>query len=69
MPDANKRIANVTINFDDGTHNNLLHFAIIGLTDGTRYTVLNPLPLRSSIIKMNNYLAKLSEKLIESIAI
>ena len=69
MPDANKCIANITINFEDGTQSNLQYFAMIGLTDGNRYTVLNSPPLRSSKIKMNNYLAELSEKLIESIGI
>jgi len=67
MADINKPIANVTINYEDGTQSQAKFYALVGFDEETWYNVVNAPPTRDARVKMNNYLVDLSNKLIEAI--
>lgn len=69
MTEISKPIANVTINYEDGTQSKLQYYAVIGFVEDTWYNIISSPPRRESRIEMNNYLVELSNKLIESIGI
>jgi hypothetical protein len=62
-----KKITSVTINYEDGTKTQLEYYALIGFEENTWYDILYSPPKRDAKIKMNNYLADVSNRLIESI--
>ena len=62
-----KKITGVTINYEDGTKTQLEYYALIGFGGNTWYDILYSPPKRDAKIKMNNYLADISNRLIESI--
>jgi hypothetical protein len=61
-----KPIANVTINYEDGTHDTMQYYAMIGLNGDTWYTVMLSPPKQAVKIKMNNLLVDLNQALLES---
>jgi hypothetical protein len=62
-----KPIANVIINYEDGTHDELYHYAVVGLSEDTWFSVMfSPLKTNAKI-KMNNMLVELSNVLLKSI--
>ncbi|MGI2335526.1 MAG: hypothetical protein ACRKGH_02650 [Dehalogenimonas sp.] len=69
IEDIKKPIANVTINYEDGTQSILQYYAISGFGEDTWYKITNSPPLRESKIRMNNYLVEMSNELIESIGV
>jgi hypothetical protein len=62
-----KPVVNITINYEDGTHEDLQYYSVVGLTGGTWYSVLFSPPKTGSKIKMNNMLVELSSRLLKSI--
>jgi hypothetical protein len=62
-----KIIADITVNYEDGTQSKLQYYTVVGLGDDTWYNIMQSPPNRDAKIKMNNYLVELSNKLIESI--
>jgi hypothetical protein len=67
MTEIKKPIANVTINYEDGTQTRVQYYALIGLGEDTWYNIIKTPPHRESKIMMNNYLVELSNGLVESI--
>ena len=61
-----KPIANVTINYEDGTHDKMQYYALVGLNGDTWYTVMLSPPKQAVKIKMNNLLVELNAGLLES---
>jgi hypothetical protein len=63
----NKPIANVTINYKDGTQDTLQYYALVGLGGDNWYSVMRS-PLHDAFkIKMNNMMVELSNEVVESI--
>jgi hypothetical protein len=63
----NKPIANVTINYQDGTQDTLEYFALVGLGGDVWYSVMrSPLHDRSKI-KLNNMMVELSNEMLVSL--
>jgi hypothetical protein len=63
----NKAIANVTINYKDGTQDTLQYYALVGLGEETWYSVMRS-PLHDAYkIKMNNMMVELSNEILGSL--
>jgi hypothetical protein len=63
----NKAIANVTINYKDGTQDTLQYYALVGLGEDTWYSVMHS-PLHDAYkIRMNNMMVELSNEVLGSI--
>ncbi len=62
-----KPVVNITINYEDGTHEDLQYYSVVGLSKNTWYSVLFSPPKTASKIKMNNMLVELSSGLLKSI--
>ncbi len=67
IEDVKKPIANVTINYEDGTQSTMQYYALSGYGEDTWYKITKSPPHRESKIRMNNYLVEMSNELIESI--
>jgi hypothetical protein len=62
-----KPVTSITINYEDGTHEDLFHYALVGSGEEVWFSIMfSPLKTTDKII-MNNMLASLSEGLLESI--
>jgi hypothetical protein len=62
-----KPVTSITINYEDGTHEDLFHYALVGLGEEAWYSVMfSPLKTADKII-MNNMLVGLSEGLLKTI--
>jgi hypothetical protein len=59
-----KAIADVTINFKDGTCERMDYYAMVGSTEDTWYKIMLSPPGISDRVKMNNLLAELSSGLV-----
>ncbi len=65
---AGRKPVEVTITFSDGTQAKLQYYALTGLYDENHwYTIMESPSRREAKIKMNNFLADMSNKLIEDI--
>jgi hypothetical protein len=62
-----KPIADITINYMDGTQSKLQYYAVVGFSENTWYSVTLTPPDNKSKIKMNNFLVESSNKLVQSI--
>ena len=62
-----KKVEDLTINYEDRTHDRVPFYAMVGYDGDTWYTVMCSPPKIESKIKMNNALVELSELLHESI--
>jgi hypothetical protein len=62
-----KPVANITINYEDGTHEILEYYSLVGLNGDAWYSVLFSPPKTASKIKMNNMLVELSTGLLKSV--
>jgi hypothetical protein len=62
-----KPIANVTINYEDGTQDKMQYYSLVGFGGDAWYSVLFAPPKTPSKITMNNMLVELSGGLLKSI--
>jgi hypothetical protein len=62
-----KPIASVTINYQDGSHDKMDYYALVGLGGDTWYKVMLSPAKTSAKIKMNNMIAELCNSLIDTI--
>jgi hypothetical protein len=67
VEELRKPIANVTINYEDGTHDKLQYYAVVGYGENTWYSVMLSPPSHESKIRMNNTMVELSGKLLKYI--
>ena len=61
-----KSISNVTINYEDGTHDKLQYYSLVGFDGEAWYSVLYSPPKMDAQIKMNNMMVDLANKLLKS---
>lgn len=69
IEEIKKPVANITINYEDGTQSKLDYYALSGFGEDVWFKITSYPPQRESKIRMNNYLVELSNELIESIGI
>jgi hypothetical protein len=62
-----KPIADVTINYEDGTRDRLQYYSLVGFDGDAWYSILYSPPKTAAKIKMNNMLVDLSGSLLKSI--
>ena len=67
MPTECKKVEDVTINYEDRTHDRVPFYALVGYDGETWYSMMCSPPKIESKIKMNNALVGLSDFLRESI--
>ncbi len=62
-----KAVTHITINYEDGTNQDLFHYAVVGCGEEAWYSVMfSPLKTADKVI-MNNMLVGLSERLLKTI--
>ena len=67
-PDESKKpIADITINYQDGTSEKMNYYALVGVTEDSWYKIMFSPAGVSDRIKMNNMMAELSNELIASV--
>ena len=64
---SEKPIADITINYADGTRTTMEFYALVGYGENTWHNVLSTPSSREQKIKMNNFVVEMSNKLIESV--
>ncbi|MCL1886293.1 MAG: hypothetical protein FWF98_06050 [Dehalococcoidia bacterium] len=62
-----KSITSVSINYDDGTKDDVEYFAVIGQNEETWYKISKLPPRYEDRIKMNNHLVDVSNDIIKSV--
>ena len=62
-----KPIASITINYEDGSHDKMQYYALVGLSGDTWYKVMLSPAKTAAKIKMNNMIAELCNTLIDTI--
>jgi hypothetical protein len=62
-----KPIADITINYKDGSCEKMNYYALIGVTEDTWYKIMLSPPGVTDRVKMNNMLAELSTNLLDSV--
>jgi hypothetical protein len=62
-----KKVDDVTINYEDRTHDKVPFYALVGYDGETWFSLMCSPPKMESKIKMNNALVGLSDYLLESI--
>jgi hypothetical protein len=67
MAPEQKMIKNVTINYENGTRNNMQYYALVGFSEGTWHSVMLSPADMSAKIRMNNLIAALCNDLVDAI--
>jgi hypothetical protein len=62
-----KAIKNVSINYEDGTHDDLQYYALAGSDKNTWYHVMLSPADNEDKIRLNNHLVELSNTLIRTV--
>ncbi len=65
--EGKKPIADITVNYQDGTSEKMNFYALVGMTENSWYKIMYSPSGVGERIKMNNMLAELSNELVASI--
>ncbi len=62
-----KPVKNITVNYEDGTHDTLQFYSVVGMSGDNWLSILYSPPKTAYKVKMNNMLVELSNDLLVSI--